>query len=786
MRSQSAILTPTLQGAVVSDARAAMARPFDALYSRIVRSDSGSFDLRRAGLLARESSTFVGRAGELALLHDKLRGPERLVTLVGPRGIGKTRLALRYASAHADHWPGGVWFCDARHATTIGEMTAVVLATMSKDESAPRREIAPNAIDRALLVDARALLVIDNVEQLGADVGEVLSRWRDAAPLLRILVTSRLAVDARGAATLPLGALDTTASARGRGDAVDLFMARSARSRTPRRRELADQGDASPPDRSAAGELVAALGGVPIAIELAAFAALRDSPQGLLDRVQRGASAEPQSPVERGFLLLDDWARELLQQVSAFRGGFTLEAAAAVVELPPGAPPLAEALLALADRSLLELMRLDPLRFATAESVRGHAEEQRRRSPSWLAVEWRHAQHYLELAGRAHLRSASDCALERENFAALMAFGARMDRPEMVLRGAIAVDAGSQGGGLSRAELAELDGALSRHATDDPEIVERALGVRASALFAVGSLTESIADAERALAMALRRNDSKQAGAMHVLAGTAAFQAGELQRALDHLCAAHDVAIARADRAMSVDVLQKVGSVHLTLGHAATALETWERALAIAVELCNGPGEARVSMGLGSYFLEAGDLDRARSYYERGERLSRALGMQRAHRIVIAYQAIVGLECGELGRSETLLKRAVVASRQAGDSRLEGFNEGFRAAVLAGRDKLDDARAAFATAEALLAPHPFLAELLSLLRAHLDLAEARASLRESAWERAGWALARARGRIALARASVGEATPLVERSDDARIALRLLEKMLADIERQMG
>lgn len=759
-----------------------------------MRSDSGSFDLRRGGLLARESSTFVGRAGELQLLHEKLRGPERLVAIVGPRGIGKTRLALRYAGAQAEHWPGGVWFCDVRHATTIGEMAAIVLAAMSKEESAPRREVDPAAIERALLVDARALLVIDNVEQLGDELGGVLARWRDAAPLLRVLVTSRITVDARASATLALGALDTSASERGRGDAVDLFMTRVARGRRIVR------GDDSMVDRGAAGGLVAALGGVPFAIELAAFAARTDSPQALLARVNDldREAIDPRGAVERGFRLLDDWARELLLQVSTFRGGFTLEAAASVVELPRGAPPIAEALLALADRSLLELMRLDPLRFATAESVRGHAEEQRRQSPSWLAVEWRHAQHYFELAaGLAGLAGTpvlapADCALERENFAALMAFGARMDRPEMVLRAAIALDAGSQGGGLSRAELAELDRALSRHspdlsgASDDVEVVERALGVRASALFAVGSLTESMADAERALAMALRRKDSKQAAAMHVLAGTAAFQAGELQRALDHLGSAHELAIARADRAMSVDILQKVGSVHLTLGHGATALETWERALALAVELCNGPGEARVSMGLGSYFFEAGDLVRARSFYERGERLSRALGMQRAHRIVIAYQAILGLEAGDLARSETLLKRAVLASRQAGDSRLEGFNEGFRAAVLAARDKLDDARGAFAAAEALVAPHPFQAELLSLLRAHLDLAEARAALQESAWERAGWALACARGRVALARAPVGGATALVERSDDARIALRLLDRMLADIERQIA
>ncbi|MFO0615583.1 MAG: tetratricopeptide repeat protein [Polyangiaceae bacterium] len=753
----------------------------------MVRADSGSFDLRRGGLLAREPSSFVGRAPELRALHEKLRSPERLVALIGPRGIGKTRLALRYAAsfgAQPEQWPGGVWFCDVRHASTLGAMSAIVLAAMSKEHASPRREIDPSAAERALLVDARALLVLDNVDQLAPEVGAVLERWRDAAPLLRFLVTSRVPIAlssraATDAATITLGALDTSSSSRGRGDAVELFMARAG---------------ATDPylalERRTAGSLVAELSGIPFAIELAAFAAKRQDPRALLERARdaraRGAA---KSAVEVGFSLLDDWARELLEQVSTFRGGFTLEAAARVIELPAGAPPIADALLALADKSLLELMRVDPLRFAMAESVRGHAEEQLRRSPRWLAVEWRHAHYFRELAitssDPATAPSPAEAALERENFGALMEFGARMNRPELVLHAAVAVDAASQGGGLSRAELAALDGALGA-GVDDADLIERALGVRAGALFAVGSLVESLGDAERALGMALRRKDRKRACAMHVLAGTTAFQAGELERAMDHLREAQRIATERGDRHMSVEVLYRIGSVELTLGRTADARANWERALALAVELCDGPGEARVSMGLGSYFFEAGDLEGARTFYERGERLSRALGMQRAHRVVIAYQAILLLELGDLARAETLLKRAVIASRQAGDGRIEGFNEGFRGAVLAARDRVDEAAAAFASADALSAPHPFQAELMDLLRAHLDLAEARSALRSSEWARVGFALARARGRAAVARAPNAGATALVDRSDDARIALRLIDRMLAEIDAQVG
>src|SRR5207244_3298765 len=103
---------------------------------------------------------------------------------------------------------------------------------------------------------------------------------------------------------------------------------------------------------------------------------------------------------------------------------------------------------------------------------------------------------------------------ERENLQGAMALGAETRRYDLVLRTAIALDAISMGSGLSRAELARLDEALRAGATQDLLLVERALGVRSSALLAGGLLVEAKSDASRALSLAVRRSDRKQMGAM--------------------------------------------------------------------------------------------------------------------------------------------------------------------------------------------------------------------------------------------------------------------------------
>jgi tetratricopeptide (TPR) repeat protein len=184
-------------------------------------------------------------------------------------------------------------------------------------------------------------------------------------------------------------------------------------------------------------------------------------------------------------------------------------------------------------------------------------------------------------------------------------------------------------------------------------------------------------------------------------------------------------------------------------------------------------------MGLGSYHLEAGDLTRAEAYYDRGLLVAHRRGMARHARIVIGYLGVLHFDAGRLQEAEHSLDTAARASRAAGDPRVEGIFTGMRAAVLASIDLVDEARAAFAAARQLLAAHPYFLAVIALHEGHLDLAEARDARAAGATDRAASLERAAAERLTLAETRQGGSPALTRRSDDARIAARILRRALA-------
>jgi tetratricopeptide (TPR) repeat protein len=270
---------------------------------------------------------------------------------------------------------------------------------------------------------------------------------------------------------------------------------------------------------------------------------------------------------------------------------------------------------------------------------------------------------------------------------------------------------------------------------------------------------------------------------MHRAVANAAFQLGEHARALQHLDRALAIERERGDRAAMASVMQQLGAVYATLGDPRARVHQ-ESALALAVEIGDGPTEARTSLGLGSHHFEQGDLERAQRYYERGRALAQSLRMLRAHRIATGYLGLLHFDAGALPKAEAHLRASVVASREAGDLRLEGVFEGVRAAVLAAQDRLEESRASFVHAERLLAENAFFGDVIALHRGHLDLAEARDSRAHGHLGAALAHCARAKARIDAALATPeggGEgkgSRSLVQKSDDARIGLRILGRAM--------
>jgi predicted ATPase/DNA-binding CsgD family transcriptional regulator len=310
--------------------------------------------------LASPSTTFVGREHEQAELLAAL-GSNRLVSLLGPGGVGKTRLALRVAAEVGGNYPYGGAFVDL-----VPVRPGFVVAAVA--EALGVREQPPQTLLDALLERlrrGRTLLVLDNCEHLVEDVGDLVDRIMTRAPETAVLVTSRERIGVVGERPLHVGPLALGS------EAEQLFRDRAALVAP----ELAA-------DEEVAAQLCAGLDGVPLAIELAAARAGSLGPDGLLaaldDRLRLVAGGR--GPNERhrslaqvigwSYDLLDEAERALFRRLGVFVGGFDLSAAVATSPAG-GRGEVSDLLGRLTDKSLLHRTQLDGTsRWRMLETVR--------------------------------------------------------------------------------------------------------------------------------------------------------------------------------------------------------------------------------------------------------------------------------------------------------------------------------------------------------------------------------------------------------------------------------
>lgn len=294
-----------------------------------------------AGNLPRTLGTLIGRADDQARLAGSLQA-HRLVTLTGPGGVGKTRLAL--ATAGLAPPPDGVWLVRLDALASADALPAELARTLGLPDSAGR---GPEALARAL-APLQLRLVLDNAEHLADALAPPLSAWLQAAPGLRVLVTSQRALRVAGEqvqplAPLPVPAADADAASCLANPAVALLLER-VRSADP-------HWAATPADLHDALHVGRALDGLPLALELAAarvpLLGLRGVRERLGERLRlltRGAADAPgrhrtlRAALEWSVGLLPDAAAQVLERLSVFVSGFTLEAACAVAApaLPGG------------------------------------------------------------------------------------------------------------------------------------------------------------------------------------------------------------------------------------------------------------------------------------------------------------------------------------------------------------------------------------------------------------------------------------------------------------------
>jgi predicted ATPase/class 3 adenylate cyclase len=587
------------------------------------------------------STPFVGRQRELIEVLELLSRDEiHVLTLSGPGGIGKTRLALEVAAALSSGYAHGVWWIPLDSLRD----PQLVLASAGRVLGAPDG-LAEHIGDRSML------LLFDNFEQVveaGAEIASLLA----ACPNLDLLVTSREVLHITGEQEYPVAPLLPA-------EGVDLFVAR-ARAVNP---------DFAADD--AVSEICRGLDELPLAIELAAARVKALSTAQILARLQQrlplltgGGRDRPER--QRTLRAAIEWSHDLLSPpeqrlfaaLAVFRGGCTLEMAERVADGD------LDTLQLLVEKSLL---RHRGERFSMLETIGEYATERLEASGQADELRRRHAEHFLALAEEAEPYLRRDSAewadrLEREhdNLRAALDWGAAAGENELVLRLA---------GAVSRfwylkSHLSEgqrrLESALTVH---QGRTAARAKALNGAAVMAlnIGDSATARLRAEEALALHRVLGDAWGAGYSALMIGNAVAEGGDLASAQPLL----DESV-RLFRELGDELYVLIASVNL-------AWVTGER----------------------------GDLAAERLLHEENLRRSRALGNRRIEAGSLAQLAIFARDAGRLQEAAAMLREAIRIEHNLGAALEIAIDLGRLASVLAVAGRAGDAARLLSSSEAL-------------------------------------------------------------------------------------
>lgn len=727
-------------------------------------------------------SALVGRVSERERLRRAFSDGARVTSLVGPGGVGKTRLA-RALCAELD----GV-FCDLSSSTDRASMLAVVAEALDVrgDRSANLQgdpgTISDAAIEAALASVRPSVLVLDNAEQIVDDVARAVQRWASAVDSLTVLVTSRESLAIDGELVFALEPLSTELAGEDASDAARLFIERA---------RAAGAGEIAP---AVAERVASALEGLPLAIELAAarvgvlgVEAFVERSERWIDLLRTGRRDAPRRhetlrrTIDWSWNLLSDDNRAAFAACFVFRGGFDRAAADAVLSTHHMRG--IEHVENLVNRSLIQrhsdgASGAEP-RFSLFESLRAYAEERAAELAITDSVIARHRAHFaargLALVDALD-RGASPSSLaviERER-ANLHAIAVDPRTPRESLAALVALDPIARLRGAVESQEATLELAIDRCGSLRDALYAKGLRALGRTRFHRGAIDRARAAFEQALEVTRTLPMEHRGLCAQVLVelGVLEHQQRRLDRASERYLEAIDVG--GADPRLRARVQANLAAVHHDRADFDEAARRYREAL-VTLGDCDDPRlEGITRSNLALLALERGANAEADALFDRARLALERSGDARLFAINEGNRALFSLATGRLSAARASSERAADILASIGESRSEGLCRARLGGALAELGDFDHARAELARAELLLerASDALGLQALSLHRALLSLAEARAMGGAGQETVAN----EARALVERIAPTVGDGVAVSETSlsDDVRIAARIV------------
>jgi predicted ATPase/class 3 adenylate cyclase/Tfp pilus assembly protein PilF len=637
----------------------------------------------RPNNLPLQPTPFLGREHEVQQIVDLLRRPEvRFLTLTGPGGTGKTRLALQAAADLLDDFADGVYFVPLASLADPDLVLATIATTLGMREEGDQPLVARF---RDFLATKQLLLVLDNMEHLAnaaPAVGELLS----TSPGLKVLATSRMPLRLRAEreyAVPPLGLPrrkpPPTAEQLSQYEAVRLFIERAQAVKADFTID-----NASAP---AVAEICHRLDGLPLAIELAAARVRMLPPQAMLARLEQrlpmltsGARDAPErqrtlrNTIAWSYDLLEPEEQEVFCQLAVFTGGLSLDAADAVAN-PEGQLDIFGSLESLVEQSLIRQeagTAIEP-RFNMLETIREFGLEQLNATGEADEARARHAVFFLALAEEAApaLKGPQQLAwlerLETEHDNMRSALGWALTREPETALGLVAA---LYWFWFYRGHLTEgrdwTERALATGMSAKPELRARALNNSSAFARKQADAVTALSRAEQALALARSVGDKWSEGWALINLGTLTGILGDPKRAGTLFSEAEAQFFSIGERWGAAAAIYSQGLAVGSMGDIDRQRALFERSLAESRALGDRIQASWALISLGKHELERGDLARARTLLEE------ALATARDFRFVLteaeALRGLAGVtgEIGEADLTTTLLRESEEKYRELG------------------------------------------------------------------------------------------------------------------------